>query len=89
MTNLKMYGIKTIKINNFTAYTYNIRINNNSDNLQSCKKSGLHYWISEDNKIQLNELTTNSKEFNNKVSQLGKLLKEVAQTNLNKKYSWI
>jgi hypothetical protein len=89
MTNLKMYGIKTIKINNFTAYTYNIRINNNSDNLQSCKRSGLMYSITDDNKLQLNDLTTDSKEFSRKVSKLGKLLKEVAISNVHKKYSWI
>ena len=89
MTNLKMYGIKTIKINSITAYTYNIRINNNVDNLASCKRSGLLYSTTEDNKLQLNDLTTDSREFDRKVSKLGKLLKEVAQTNLNKKYSWI
>jgi hypothetical protein len=89
MRNLKMYGIKTIKINNFTAYTYNIRINNNSDNLQSCERSGLWYSITEDNKLQLNDLTTDSKEFSRKVLKLGKLLKEVAISNVHKKYNWI
>jgi hypothetical protein len=89
MRNLKMYGIKTIKINGISAYTYNVRINNNSDNLQSCKRSGLMYSTTEDNKIQLNELTTDSAVFNKKVSQLGKLLKEVAISNVHKKYSWI
>jgi hypothetical protein len=47
------------------------------------------YSTTEDNKLQLNELTTDSAVFNKKVSQLGKLLKEVAISNVHKKYSWI
>jgi hypothetical protein len=89
MKDVKMYGIKTIKINSFTVYTYNVRINNNCDNLQSCKRSGLMYSITDDNKLQLNDLTTDSKEFSRKVTQLGKLLKEVAISNVNKKYNWV
>ncbi len=88
---MKIFGIKYIVINNTVIHTYNVMVSNNNDNLNIIKKSGLNYSTNagrNSNRIQLTHTCTNLKDFDKKVSILGKTLKEIAKINLDKKYNW-
>ena len=96
---LKVFGIRTLEINGFEIHTCNIKINSNYDNLKTVRESGIGFkevivpskkGISYNKSMLLMTYTTNdAAKFNNYTDILGKVLKKVAQTNLDQKYFWV
>ena len=90
---MKVFGIKAIRVNNTTIYTYNVRIVNNEQNMKLVKTSGLDcnkVATRYGERIQLTFTSTNASDFDDKVYMLGHLLKAVALNNLTNKYNrWV
>ncbi len=88
---LKVFGMKAVIINNIPVYTYNILIKDTEENATICSKSGISYNRKagkRSDRISLNYATLSITEFQINSMKLGKLLKNVAQGNLERKYSW-
>ena len=89
---MKLFGIKTIKINGCHINTFSVSIKQNAVNTALAKYSGLGYIDNsgrKGDKIEFNYTSIDVVQFNAKVQKLGELLKKVAQANLDAKYRWV
>jgi len=88
---MKIFGIKSITINDCVLHTYNVMVKNSSTNLDIINQSGLKSSVAgtDANRLKLTYTTLNFEEFNAETKKLGKVLKEIAQAKLDTKYHWV
>jgi hypothetical protein len=88
---MKIFGIKAIVINDTIVHTYNIMVKKSHDNMTIINQHGLKAITAGNNgdRLKLTFTSLDVKEFNAEVNKLGKILKEIAQSNLDIKYNWV
>ena len=88
---MKVFGIKAIRVNDCVVHTYNVMVKNCYANAVIINQNGLEAIKAgrNDNRLKLTFTSLDVQEFNDKVIKLGKVLKQIAQTNLDNKYHWV
>jgi hypothetical protein len=88
---MKLFGIKSIVINGSVLHTYNIMVKNSSINLDIINQNGLKSSIAgrHENRLKLTFTTLDFEKFDVETRKLGKVLKQIAQANLDAKYHWV
>jgi len=88
---MKIFGIKAIVINDCVIHTYNIMVKKSHDNITIINQHGLKATTAgiNNDRLKLTFTSLDVKEFNAEVNKLGKILKEIAQSNLDIKYNWV
>jgi hypothetical protein len=102
MKKLKLYGITAIEINGILIHTCNVRVSNTLENHHICNPYnstlkpriittlvGKKNYRREASMIEFKFTTTDTEKFNSYTSELGRLLKTIAEHNLNLKYAWV
>ena len=88
---MKIFGIKSIVINDCVLHTYNVMVKNSYTNAAIINQNGLKAIKAgrNDDRLKLTFTTLDVKEFGVEATKLGKVLKEIAQANLDNKYHWV
>lgn len=98
MSKIKIYGFKSISVNNLLIHTINVSVRNtemnkrillNSDICFSEKqiinrRTSRHSFL-----LEIVYTTTDSNSIFSLYTKVGKALKSIAQNNLDEKYHWV
>jgi hypothetical protein len=88
---MKIFGIKSININDTIVHTYSVMVKKSHINMTIINQHGLKAVTAGNNgdRLKLTFTSLDVKEFGVEAAKLGKVLKEIAQNNLDAKYHWV
>jgi hypothetical protein len=84
---LKTYGFNVININGLDVFSIGVLFS--LKNVDIIQKYGIPHTITSTNKVSVEFASTDALAFNNFSQSIGKAMKEIAQRDLNSKYSWV
>jgi hypothetical protein len=88
---MKVFGIRSIRINDTVIHTYNVMVKKSHANMTIIIDHGLKAVEAgrSNNRLKLTFTSLDIEEFSVETNKLGKVLKEIAQVNLDNKYHWV